>query len=174
LDRGWKIAYQDAGARPFFRAPLEPPGIGGLKLEVDKQYSIHHNVPPDCAALADELELAIKYGTSESIMTMAMFWAEVNVTSRDGVSQADCYKLKILIGEKPPEQHKDYPKEYLVWVMPDSLQNGWVGLRLRLPDIVAKAVGSRGYVYESVKAVQLRGCISISPIKFLSSVPQAR
>ena len=88
LERGWKIAYQDEGAQPFFRAPLEPPGIGGLALEVDKKYAIRLNVPPEYAALADELELAIRYGTSESIMTMGMFSVEVNVTSRDAVSQS--------------------------------------------------------------------------------------
>jgi hypothetical protein len=59
LDRGWRVSYQDAAAKPDFRAPLEGPGIGGLALVVDKTYKIQHDVPREYASLADELELAI-------------------------------------------------------------------------------------------------------------------
>jgi hypothetical protein len=162
LERGWRVGYQDSDAKPEFRAPEEP-GIGGLALVVDQKYKIVHDVPREHASLANELVLAIQYGKG------AMFWIEVNVTSRDGFSQRDCHIIKILVGDSPPRDVKEYPKEHLVWVVPDPLPNGWVNLRLRLPEIVAKALGSRGYVYESVKSIQLRGCISVSPIKFLSS-----
>jgi hypothetical protein len=162
---GWDFVY-GLETNPSFNAPQDDLAKGGLELFCPyKTYKIKHIVPEPYATLTDELELAIKYGRD------AMFWVEVNVTSRDGISENDCRLLKIVVGHKPPFELKDYPKEHVVSVMPDPLQNGWVGFRLRLSDLVAAAVGKLGYVFCSIKTIQLRGCISISPIKFLSPVP---
>lgn len=164
-DNGWKFVYGEE-KQPSFIAPQDADGIGGIELFCPyKTYKIEYLVPEPYASLTDELELNIKYGRD------AMFWVVVNVTSGDGVSQKDCRLLKIVVGKGSPYELKDYPKEHVVSVMPDPLQNGWVGFRLRLPDLVAAAVARLGYVYRSIKAVQIRGCISISPIKFLSPIP---
>jgi len=158
LANGWEVVYQDADARPAFTSP-EAPGVGGLTMDVKKRYAIHYNDLPQRAQSVDEIELAIKYGED------AMFHIIVNVTSRDG-SQRDFGHIKILLGNAPPRQHKDYPKEYLVYVTPERLSNGWVRMQLRLPEIVTAAMGIQGWVYDSVQTIQLRGCISVSPIKF--------
>jgi hypothetical protein len=167
LERGWKVAYQDWNPTPQvnFLAPLDAPEVGGLRIVVDKKYAIKFEIPTEFGNSSDEVSVAIKYEKG------AMFWIEVNVASLDGVSGRESRMLKILVGDKPPESPKEWPTENLIWVIPDPLPNGWSDFRLRLPEIVTRAVGSRGYVYESVKAVQIRGCISVSPIKLFSSVP---
>lgn len=160
LDNGWAIAYKDPEAVPSFSSPSDPAGVRGLSMLVKGKYAIHYNLPQQ-AQSADEIDLAIKYDAE------AMFHVIVNVTSHDG-SHKDFGQLKILLGTAPPRQHEDYPKEYLVSVTPQRLRNGWVRMRLRLPEIVTAAMGSRGWVYDSVQKIQLRGCISVSPIKFFS------
>jgi hypothetical protein len=167
LERGWKVAYQDWNPTPQvkFLAPLDAPEVGGLRIDVDKKYAIKFDIPTEYGNSSDDVALAIKYEKG------AMFWIEVNVTTLDGVSGRESRLLKILVGDKPPESPKEWPMENFVWVIPDPLPNGWSDFRLRLPEIVTRAVGNRGYIYESIKAVQMRGCISVSPIKLLSSVP---
>jgi len=54
-------------------------------------------------------------------------------------------------------------------VIPEPLLDGWVKMQLHLPELVAAAMGKAGWVYDHVKAVQLRGCISVSPIKLFST-----
>jgi len=161
LSNGWKVAYQDEGAKPSFTSP-DVPGVGGLSMDVTGKYAIKYDLPSK-AQVADELELAIRYGEG------AMFHVTVNVASRDG-SQIDYGQIMIMIGDAPPQQHKEYPKEYLVWVTPEPSRNGWVKIQLRLPELVAAAMGKAGWVYDHVGAVQLRGCISVSPIKLFSTV----
>jgi hypothetical protein len=116
---------------------------------------------PQQAQSSDELELAIKYDAE------AFFYIIVNVTSQDG-SQRDYGWLNVRLGNAPSQGHKDVQKEFLVFVTPERLGNGWVRMRLRLPEIVNVAMGSRGWVYDSVQKIRLRGCISVSPIKFFS------
>jgi hypothetical protein len=156
----WKRAYGDVEAVPSFGAPPDPPGAGGLSMAVTKKYAMDYALPPK-AQLADELELAIKYDAE------AMFYVCVDVTSADG-SLKDQHWINIRLGQAPPRQLKDYLKEYLVYVTPERLGNGWVRMRLRLPEIVNAAMGCEGLFYDSVKVVRLRGCISVSPIKFFS------
>jgi hypothetical protein len=166
LDNGWTITYKDPEAMPSFSSPSDPAGVHGLSMQVKEKCAIHFNLPQQ-AQSADEIELAIKYDDG------AMFHVIVNVTSHDG-SQRDFGQIKILLGNAPPRHHKDYPKEHLVYVTPERLGNGWVRMRLRLPEIVRAAMGSQGWVYDSVQKIQLRGCISVSPIKFFlpsKSVP---
>jgi len=124
LSNGWKVPYQDPEAKPSFASP-EAPGIGGLSMDVKNKYAIRYALPRD-VQFANELDLAVKYGEG------AMFHVIVNVTSRDG-SLHDEGQIKILIGNAPPQQHKDYPKEYLVWVTPERLQNGWVKMQHYCP-----------------------------------------
>jgi hypothetical protein len=168
LEHGWTLAYQGIPAPTVtFLAPTDSPEVGGLQLLVtggNTNYAIDFKVPTDYAAV-DELVIALKYGQG------AMFWVEVNITSLDGVSKRKSHFLKILVGDKPPELPPKWPDEALIWLIPDPLANNWSSFRLRLTDIVTKVLGSHGYVYESVKSVRLRGCISVSPIKFLSTVP---
>jgi len=160
LSNGWKLAYRDTEAEPTFASPSDVPGACGLSMDVKHKYAIDYELPQR-TQLANELELAIKYDAD------AMFYIIVNVTSRDG-SQRDYGWLNIRLGNAPSRQHKDYPKEFVVFVTAERLGNGWVRMRLRLPEIVRAAMGSRGWVYDSVKAIRLRGCISVSPIKFFS------
>jgi hypothetical protein len=165
LEHGWTLAYQEIPTPTVkFLAPLDSPEPGGLRLDVNGKYAIDFKVPTDYAVV-DELALAIRYGEG------AMFWVAVNVTSLDGVSERKSHFLKILVGDKAPESPKEWPDETLVWMIPDPLPNNWRGFRLRLTDVVTKALGSRGYIYESTMCIRLRGCISITPVKFLSTVP---
>lgn len=161
LANGWRVAYQDPEAKPSFTSP-EISGDGGLSMDVRKKYAIRYSTPSE-AQFANEMELAIKYGDG------AMFHVIVSVTSRDH-SQTDYGEIKIKVGNAPPEHHKDYPKEHVVYVTPEPMQNGWLKMRVPIPKIVSAAMGEAGWVYESMRAVQLRGCISVSPIKFFGKV----
>jgi TIR domain len=160
LNNGWTVSYQDSEAAPSYTSPVDPPGNGGLSIEVERKFAISYSLPPS-RQRANELDLAVKYGKG------AMLHVAVNVTSKDR-SLGDSVQIRILIGDIPPQRHDDYPKEYSVYVTPEQLGKGWVRMQLRLPELVAAAMGRMGWVYDSVRAVQLRGCISVSPIKFLS------
>ena len=160
LNNGWKVAYKDNDAVPYFSSPIDPPGLRGLSLEVKKKYAMDYNLPPQ-AQSAEELELAIKYAPD------AFTYIIVNVTSHDG-SQKDHAWINVRLGSAPSRELKDYPKEFLVYVTPERLGNGWVRMRLRLPELVNVAMGGRGWVYDSMQKIRLRGCISVSPIKFFS------
>jgi hypothetical protein len=161
FSRGWKISDQDKGVTPSFATPTEDPGAGGLSIQVDGKYAIEYAVPAHLT-LADRLKLAIRYTPS------TMFFTGLFVTSKDK-SQGDWRWIKYYIGDKPPEQTHGYPKEHTVWVRPQHLANGWVSLDLNLPEIVREAIGGEGWVYNSIKAIRLRGSVSISPIKFYAA-----
>jgi hypothetical protein len=160
LANGWKVAYQDPEPSPHFSAP-EILGVGGLTMDVKKTYAIQYSLPSH-VPIPDEMELAIKYGDG------AMFHLIVNVASRDH-SHTDFGQIKIKTGNAAPEHYREYPKEHAVYVTPEPVQNGWLKMRLPIREIVSVAMGNAGWVYESLKSVQLRGCISVSPIKFFQS-----
>ena len=42
-------------------------------------------------------------------------------------------------------------------------------MRLRLPAIVAACSRNKGWIFDSADRIRLRGCISVSPIRFFSS-----
>jgi hypothetical protein len=131
-------------------------------MVTEKKYAIDYILPEELRQV-DALDLSIKFGEH------GRFYLQTWVTSRDG-TETEYRWIQVLIGTKPPMQHKCFLEEYLVWVTPEKrLQDGWVVLRLHPQELLTKAVGAYPFLYHSVRTVRLRGCISVSPIKLISS-----
>jgi hypothetical protein len=165
LGNGWTWAYRDskASSAPIFKAPLaETPGANGLAMVAPFKHAIEHSIPA-VVKICDELELAVKYQDD------AKLYVFVNVTSRDG-SQRESHWLNIQPGDSSPTQDSSYSKEYIVPVAPHLLGDGWMRMRLRLPALVNACSGEKGWIFDSAERIRLRGCISVSPIKFYTSV----
>jgi hypothetical protein len=165
LDNGWSWAYgkSKVNTTPIFKAPpAETSGANGLAMVVPFEHAIDHSIPA-VEKVCDELELYVKYQDD------AKFYVLVNVTSRDG-SQRESHWLNIQPGDSSPTQDASYSKEYIVRVSPQLLPDGWMIMRLRLPALVNACSGEKGWIFDSSERIRLRGCISVSPIKFYTSV----
>jgi hypothetical protein len=147
------------------------PEMRGLSMEVTGgEFAMDYRVP-DHATLCDRLRFTAKY-TRDS----TMIFTGPNVASKDG-SQRRTVWIKYYHGDRPPEAAKDVPPrqptrlpEQTVWINAVVLQGGWMAFDIALPSVVRSALGSQGWVYNSLCKIRLRGCLSISPISLLASV----
>lgn len=162
LDNGWVWAYPKIdGKLTVGFPPPESPGAHGLAMTAPYEHAIERTIPP-IARKCDELELSIQYGND------AQFYVYANVTSRDGAKH-ESHWLNIRPGSSEPTQDPSYSKEFVVPVTAQLLGDGWMRMCLRLPLIVASCSGNKGWIFDSADRIRLRGCISVSPIKFFSS-----
>lgn len=171
LQNGWIQAYEEGGTAEF---GSDPDLIGSLRMRVTKGVvAIHHDLPPH-ARRANRIEFRARYSTTTMIFTM------LTVGTRDGSAQRKVF-VKYYYGElmasptwpnpNPGRNAEAWlPEQTLHWPA-DVFDDGCLGFRLPLDEVVKVLLGSQGWVFKSIEGIRLRGDLSISPID-LQSTPK--
>lgn len=163
LGAGWTIAYGGDVQPPEFDVVQDPTRSYGLQMTAPAGCAIQYMVSPATAAASQRIKLAIRYSET------AMFWLLVQLLPKNGTGPIN-RQLKIkLQGGSPrqPEQHPEVKNERTAWVASKPLGNGWAALDLNIREMVDLAWGKEGLVHDTLRGVQLRGTVAVSPIVLL-------
>lgn len=150
----WEKAYGNTVAT-FER---ESEHKDALKMVVSNGYfAMDYRTSP--TLLCDRLEYKAKYSSGTMIFT------QVTVTSKDKQSFKTVW-IKYNVGNRPAKKTDGYPDEMTLWITGDRLENGWMSFIIDLPTVVSQSWGTEPeeWVFESLRALRLRGTVSISPI----------
>lgn len=159
-EHGWelKVAATESrtgGQEPEFALATDSRIPGAIVIEPRGGYRLDYKVP-DNESLANVIECEAKYKHNAKI------YAQVRMTSRDRASQQRDGWLAFHIGEGAPKCFHE--GEWHVPIQERPLEGGWVSLKLVLEDAVGRTFGRKGYVYERLLTLRVRGQISLTPI----------
>jgi hypothetical protein len=163
----WKPGYPDKREpeAAAYSSPRDAPVPGCLSIKTDVVYALDYQLPP---TVCDRVRFDAQYsGTT-------MLFTGVLLTSKTGSPPGwKWIKYYISSGEIRAEPTPGSPNEYTLWWPAAALPNGWVSFDLSLPQVVQHTWGTQGWAYESLKAIRIRGSLSISPIRLTSSTSGA-
>ncbi len=159
-ENGWELKVeatesQTETQKPGFALATDSHVPGTIRIEPRGRYCLDYKVP-DNESLANVIECVAKYEHNAKI------YAQVRMTSRDRASKQSHGWLAFTVGSGAPKSLHE--GEWHVPVQGQLLEGGWVSLKLVLDDAVSRTFGSRGYVYERLLKLRVRGQISLSPI----------
>jgi len=158
LEHGWKVAYGEPGPAAKWWSPADAPTSGAMSMQVDAGCAIEMSVEPN-ARLSDRLLYAAKYTNT----TMIIF--QVAIASADG-AHSEWKWIKFELGNGQPHPTTGYEK--YEWTLPISglpLSNGWRRFNISLKEAVQQTWGTEGWTYTGLRAIRLRGNVSISPVE---------
>jgi hypothetical protein len=88
-------------------------------------------------------------------------YLKVDISSRDG-TQVQTVWLQHIIGTGTPQQIS--PKEWCFYVQGEILEHGWNLVKVSIDDEVSSTFGKKGFVYQRLQSIRIRGNLAISPI----------
>ncbi|MFX0194573.1 MAG: hypothetical protein ACFFCW_00500 [Candidatus Hodarchaeota archaeon] len=160
-DHGWSLGFDvktpsDLTKPPDFSAAQDAPIAGSLIIKDNGRYFMEYNVE-QVLSLANIVEYCIKPKRNSCL------YLKVNVSSRDKTQRKTVW-LSHTVGNTPPRELN--PKEWSFDVQGMILENGWILIKLSVDDEVRKSYGQKGFMYQSLCCIRIRGSLSISPITF--------
>jgi hypothetical protein len=138
---------------------MDAPNQDGLAIAVTRKYAIDYDVPPN-EGICDRIRFAACFTGS------TMFFTRIYVTSRDK-SHSELVDLKFYVGNRKPAQTAGYPREWTLWITGETLDHGWMSFEISLRDAVKQTFGTQGFIYDRLKAIRVRGSLSISPLELV-------
>ncbi len=169
LEKGWTRAYKPDGLVVF---GTDQDISDSLRMDVTHSEFAMDYVVPVHMTLANRLMFTAKYDNSPDMGKQTMIFAFVEVSTRDRNHPKRVW-LKFYYGGKKAYQTPGYivsdDEKQLVehtvhW--PATPRDGLLDFGIDLREAVKLALGTRGWIYNGVFRIRLRGNLSISPIKF--------
>jgi hypothetical protein len=130
---------------------------GMLGIAAAKLYSMHYDVEP-IAYSGKSIEFVAKYEAKNTAV-----YAKVAVQRQDS-SEHKAVWLKIKIGARLSAPSQDGSSEWVWYMQPTSLDDGWAKFEVDLPLAVEQTFGTDGWSYRELMGFRLRGNLKIAYI----------
>jgi hypothetical protein len=167
LENGWKLDGQE----PAFSRPARAPIQNSLKITATVRYHMDYELSTELTS-CDLVRFAIRFDGGQypqEDATMVFTILDL-VPSDKSTSKRRRIKYELGSGAPHPTDGKWKKDEWTLPMDAQELPSGWRQFDISLKEAVRKTWGTQGWEFGALRAIRLRGSLSITPIELYETM----
>ncbi len=157
INHGWKFTEKEPENEPIFTRTSDGHFGNALKIRTTGKYALDFGVDP-AAYIGGSIEFVAKIQGNSKI------YAQLSVQSQDGKTNKNVW-LNFQIGLDKPQPVGDGKTEWVVYLSPTPLGDGWLKFNANLIEGLDGSCGKQGWSFRKLRAIRLRGNLEFAYIK---------